>query len=306
MESHSDPYHSARRLLRVIDTLGAEAANSPRDLSFLDVVAASAGLDKRSPAVLGQLQAVIELPRRVLKDLDSLPEQRDTNAARPGMSTLVNALSLNNIQKSWVEIDEEIGATGKAALTMSSLLLDRGQSEERALDEDELNRIAGEIRNFLEEVRLSTSIPQDLKIYIERALVDILHAVDDYWLKGPEALESSVDSALGRAARERRFEDRSPLLKRLGNIFTQVALVVSVANNVTSLPETADNIVHGILEIVAEPDSSAPSQPLGPLPDPQGPDRTFQTVAPDVSGRSFSAACRSTATSDANKEGVIL
>jgi len=61
---------------------------------------------------------------------------------------------------------------------------------------------------------------------------------------------------VGRAIREKAFEHKDKptqtVLRRLGTILTRVAIVVAVANDVHSLPETVKDVVHGVVEIVTE------------------------------------------------------
>lgn len=263
-------YHSARRLLRAISSLQDEAtagnvANSP----LIELIASANGMDMQNPAVLGLAEAILELPRRVAREIAEI-EDNQAKYAAPGIRELLHTLSPANLQKPWSELYRDIEDKGISALTICSLLLD-ARGGERELDSTELSKISEDARQLLEEVRLNESIPRDVLEFVESSLVSLLQAIDEYWLKGSAVVERAVDSAIGRAVREQQFVNKGAapqsIKRRLGSILSRVAIVVALANNVHTLPTTVHDVVHGVIQ-VTHPDH-APT--VSPLPGPEAP-----------------------------------
>jgi hypothetical protein len=213
----------------------------------------------------------MELPHRVASDLRRLDSDEARYAER-GVRAMVDTLKPPNLFLPWAELHREIDVNGMPGLTICSMLLDALDGE-KELDEGELERVAVDARKLLEEVRLADSIPADVLEFIESALVALLKAIDEYWLKGSAAVEQAVDNTIGRAVREHRFEKADgsvrSVLKRLGIILSRLAIVVAVANDLDSLPATVHDVVHEVVhEVVQITDLGRSDIPIPPrLPD---------------------------------------
>lgn len=275
------PNHSVRRLLNVISTLQETAEErGATSASLIEVIALTNGLDMGDPTVLGRTAAIFELPRRVVRDMNAVDAEQYRHAGR-GLKTLTELLSPKNMHRMWSGLYNEIDEKGLPALAICSLILDTRPTE-NALDRAELGTIADEARQLLADIRSSSNLAPDVAAFVESALVDLLTAIDEYWLKGAAVVEDAVDRAVGRAIREKHFEhkDKSTqgVMKRLGTILTRVAVVVAVANDMHSLPETVRDVVHGVVEIVTD----ITTQPVHPsLPEISVPTDTPQPEPSD-------------------------
>ncbi|HKN97213.1 MAG TPA: hypothetical protein VJX10_08865 [Pseudonocardiaceae bacterium] len=256
------PYHSARRLVGAIERLRAEAASRPT-APLLELVAAAGGMEPRNPAVLGLAEALVALPTRLAADVADLDSDQ-VAYARPGLRSLTETLTVANLQTPWADLSARIGDNEMSALAICSLVLD-AHAAERQLDTTTLARIADDCRNLLAEIRLADNLPADVLEYVESALVALMRAIDEYWLKGAGLVAQAVDTAVGRAVREHHFDtddkNSKPVLKRLGIILARVALVIALANDLHSLPNTVHDVVHGIVDVtheITEPPGSGP------------------------------------------------
>lgn len=261
-------YHSVRRLLRAVTTLQDTAeARDAAGLSLIELVALSNGMDMNNPAVLGALEAVMDLAHRVAQDVAEV-DHAQLQYAEPGIRTLQQALSPVNLQKPWSELYAEIVAKGMPALAICSLVLDT-RGGEKALDSAELERIAEQARQLLADIRLDDSLPGDVRKFVESSLLALLLAIDEYRIKGSVVVENAIDATIGRAVRERRFAHRDAssrsVMRRLGTILTRVAFTVALANDLDSLPETVHDVVHGLVQVVSHDQAlAAPSIPAPP------------------------------------------
>lgn len=246
-------YHSARRLVGAIERLRAEAPARP-DVPFLNLIAVAGGMESHSPAVLGLAEALVELPLRLARDVADV-ESDQVAYAQPGLRSLIETLSVANLRTPWAELAGRIGDNEMSALAICSLVLD-AHAAERRLDTVELAQVADDCRNLLAEIRLADNLPADVLHYVESALVALMRSIDEYWLKGADAVAQAVDSAVGRAVREHHFEsddvNSKPVLKRFGLILARVALVIAMVNDLHSLPNTVHDVVHGIVQVTHE------------------------------------------------------
>jgi hypothetical protein len=246
-------YHSARRLVGAIERLRAEAPDRP-EAPLLDLLAVAGGMEPHNPAVLGLAEALVELPLRLARDVADV-ESDHVAYAQPGLRSLIETLSVANLRTPWADLSARIGDNEMSALAICSLVLD-AHAAERRLDTVDLAQVADDCRGLLAEIRLADTLPADVLEYVESALVALMRAIDEYWLKGAGAVAQAVDSAVGRAVREHHFDkddaNSKPVLKRFGLILARVALVIAMANDVHSLPTTVHDVVHGIVQVTHE------------------------------------------------------
>lgn len=246
-------YHSARQLVGAIERLRAEATSRPT-APLLELIAAAGGMEPHNPSVLGLAEALVTLPLRLATDIADI-ESDQVAYAQPGLRSLTDTLTVANLQTSWTDLSGRIGDNEMSALAICSLVLD-AHATEHQLDTAELARIAGDCRNLLGEIRVADNLPCDVLEYVESALVALMRAIDEYWLKGAGVVAQAVDAAVGRAVREHRFEtddkNSKPVLKRIGIILARVALVIAMANDLHSLPNTVHDVVHRIVDVTHE------------------------------------------------------
>lgn len=252
MTDKSEGYHATARLLGVISSLRDSAIAGNEDKSLLELIAISNGLSLRNPAVLGVAQAISELPRKIVRQIERL-DTAETQYAAPGVNILVEALSPANLGKTWNVISRDIELVGMPSLANCQAIFS-GRESERLLDRGELTRLADEANRLLIDVRMNDSLPDATRDFVESALVHLLTAIEQYWVKGVSSIERSIDATVGRAIREGHFvnpdKESRGVLRKLGETLVKIAFVVALANDVDTLPKTVQDVVHGIEHVV--------------------------------------------------------
>jgi hypothetical protein len=251
MVPEMNDHHSAGRLIAALDNLKRSVPEAQSELSLIELIAMSNGLTMDDPAVLGIAQALLDLPRVVAKDIARI-DAPQARVAETGLKILVDTLSPTSLNRPWCDLSRELELNTAQALAISDLLLSR-RSSEKPLDRRELSQLADNARQLLMEVRTSDLIPDDVKRFVESALVSLLSAIDEYWLRGAAVVETAIDAVLGRALREGQFMKKDGVsrgvLRRLGELVTGVAMVVALANDIDTLPKTVRDVVDGVAYI---------------------------------------------------------
>lgn len=260
--TESEGYHATARLLRVISSLRDSAMAGNEGKSLLELIAISNGLSLRNPSVLGMAQAILELPRKIARQIEEL-DSAETQYAKPGVNILVETLSPANLGKTWSAISRDIELVGMPSLANCQGLFS-GRQSEHLLDRGELTKLADEANRLLVEVRMNDLLPAATKDFVVSALVHLLTAIEQYWIKGVGSIERSIDATVGRAIREGHFvnpdKESRGVLRKLGETLVKIAFVVALANDVDTLPKTVQDVVHGIEHVV---DGSTQEKPAG-------------------------------------------
>lgn len=200
---------------------------------------------ENEPSLLQRLSLVAALPAQIISALEEANPKRGPtwNHWYPQMVHAFTAQTLNGDWRSFISIIDQHSIDGlRSAAGILELVSPKTVVADAKLDELKL-----QLTEILKEVRDSTEIDAQLKKKICRAILEIVNAIDQYFITGIDGVAEALEAAAGKVNRNddtRQFVKKDGVGKKLMSILKVVNKTVDSAENVKELGEN----VAGALE----------------------------------------------------------
>lgn len=195
--------------------------------------------------LLLRLGLTSNLPRQIVNALqEASPKRGPTwNHWYP---QIVNAFIVQRLNETWQTFIGTIDKHSIDSLSTAAELLEH-RSPKSVVEPAELDDLKERLTDILKEVRDSTDIDVDLKKKICKAILEIINAIDQYFITGIDGVSEALERAAGtvnRNADTRQFVKKDGLGKKLMGVLKLVNEKVDSAENIK---EIGENVI-GALE----------------------------------------------------------
>lgn len=149
---------------------------------------------------------------------------------------------VQNLHSQWQTFIANIDAHTLNYLTLASSLLHAKQGTVMCSDE-QIAAVRQRVQEALEAL-LNADIPPQLKSQVVRQVKQILDALDEYRIRGSEALLAATEQAFGHAVFDseyKSFLQESAVGKTVTSAIAVVANLVTIATGAKDLPTLVQN-----------------------------------------------------------------
>lgn len=195
-----------------------------------------------SPLLTARLAQAMLLPYEAV----SLLAEEHPELPTPSWALKVcAAFQVHNVHGAIDSFKSSINAETLANLQTSAVLLDKG-SKRKTLSQSELAEMKEAIALVLQDVLEATEIPDDLRVYLGRALRKIITAIEEYELTGATPILEAIEQAVGHAMVDpvyKSFLTDADLGKRVFEALQAAAGIVTVATGMPLLMQAAQQFL---------------------------------------------------------------
>jgi hypothetical protein len=210
-----------------------------------------AALDARNMAIVSRrIVEVLKLPAQIESELQQVDDGLfDRDFAMRWLQPVEETFSEMLFSNEQIGSRKRYGVEAMLSLENASYVLHVYRRESAPSNDD-----LASIRQLIDEIEKiaaqSGDIDSDLRAFLLKYARAMRIAVDDYFILGPQAMESAVDEGIGAAIRHGYIPneagddsgagaERKAAIKKFWGMLTHVALVLSLTANLAAIAQTA-------------------------------------------------------------------